>query len=75
MDTKTLTVEVDTSAAEANLERLIALAERFKELWGDAPLPDGIERFTIAEGDRVVQPLTGRRMPKLTSYFAQKHGA
>lgn len=52
--THTIKVDADTAETEANLERLIALAERFRELWGDAPLPDGIERFTIAEGDRVL---------------------
>ena len=42
------------------MERLVALAERFNELWGDAPLPDGIERFAVSEGDHVVFRYDGR---------------
>jgi hypothetical protein len=52
--THTIRMEGDTADLEEKLKRLVALAERFNELWGDAPMPDGIERFTIAEGDRVV---------------------
>jgi hypothetical protein len=52
--THTIKVDADIAETEAKLERLVALAERFKELWGAVPLPDGIERFTVAEGDRVV---------------------
>jgi hypothetical protein len=50
----TIKIDADVAETEAKLERLCALAERFKELWGDAPLPDGIERFVLAPGDRLV---------------------
>jgi hypothetical protein len=47
-------VTADTGECEASLERAIELAERFREVWGDAPRPDGIERLTVAPGDRIV---------------------
>ena len=76
MATSTLTIEADTAEAEARMERLVALAERFKELWGDVPIPDGIERFTIREGDRLVfrydRPLSQEQTDKIQ---AQIHHA
>jgi hypothetical protein len=49
-----MATKADMAEAEACMERLVALAERFKELWGDVPIPDGIERFAVSDGDHVV---------------------
>jgi hypothetical protein len=50
----TIELHMETADTESKLERLVALAERFAEAWGDAPLPDGIERFMGNEGDHVL---------------------
>jgi|SRR6185437_6736861 len=44
----------DTTDLEERLERCLALAERFKEVWGDAPRPDGLERLEVKPGDVIV---------------------
>jgi hypothetical protein len=54
VSTHTIKVDADIEEVEAKLQRCIELAERFKELWGDAPLPHGIERFAVSKGDHVV---------------------
>ncbi len=50
----TITINAETAETETKLERLVVLAERFNELWGDVPRPDGIERFVVSKGDCVV---------------------
>jgi hypothetical protein len=44
----------DTTDLEASLGRCLALAERFRKVWGDAPRPDGLERLTVQPGDVLV---------------------
>ena len=53
-DPITVNVIADTSEADSAMERLVHLAERFREVWGTAPIPD---RFAVAEikpGDKVI---------------------
>lgn len=50
----TLTINADTTECEAALERCIELAEGFREVWGDAPLPVAIESLDVRPGDTLV---------------------
>lgn len=50
----TIEFNAETAELEAGLERAIGLAERFNEVWGDAPRPDGITVPELKPGDVVV---------------------
>lgn len=51
------TIEIEfkgISDVETSLERCIALAERFREIWGDLPRPDGMGSMDVKPGDVLV---------------------
>lgn len=54
MPVTTVEIDADTTRLEAALERCVELAERFREVWSDAPLPDAIERLDVSPGDTIV---------------------